>query len=65
MSESEAQSLFRQGRDAKDDLVVFNIKRVWVENGGPRAEVDVERVQVGYRNEVIGVDLTRNKEGDL
>ncbi|UQY86234.1 hypothetical protein LQE85_12055 [Stenotrophomonas rhizophila] len=63
MSESEAQSLFRQGRDAKDDLVVFNVKRVWVENGGPRAEVDVERVQVGYRNEVIGVDLTKKKEG--
>lgn len=63
MSESEAHSLFQQGRDAKDDLIVFSVKRVWVEQGAPRAEVDVERVQVGYRNELIGVDLTKKKEG--
>ncbi|WP_314100947.1 hypothetical protein [uncultured Stenotrophomonas sp.] len=62
MSESEAQGLFRQGRDARDDLVIFSVKRVWVEQAGPRAEVDVERVQVGYRNEVIGVDLTKKKK---
>ncbi|CAD2254785.1 hypothetical protein QSH46_003385 [Xanthomonas arboricola pv. juglandis] len=64
MSESEAAGLFKQGRDARDDLVVFTVKRVWLENGGPRAEVDVERVQVGYRNEVIGVDLTKQKNGE-
>ncbi|MBV6852686.1 hypothetical protein KWH45_04390 [Xanthomonas campestris pv. mirabilis] len=64
MSESEATGLFKQGRDARDDLVVFTVKRVWLENGGPRAEVDVERVQVGYRNEVIGVDLTKQKNGE-
>ncbi|ARQ89190.1 hypothetical protein [Stenotrophomonas maltophilia] len=64
MSESEAAGLFRQGRDAKDDLVVFTVKRVWIENGGPRAEVDVERVHIGYRNEVIGVDLTKRKKGE-
>jgi len=63
MSESEAHGLFQQGRDAKDDLIVFSVKRVWVEQGGPRAEVEVERVQVGYRNELIGVDLTKKKEG--
>ncbi|AKC81180.1 MULTISPECIES: hypothetical protein [Xanthomonas] len=64
MSESEAAGLFKQGRDARDDLVVFTVKRVWLENGDPRAEVDVERVQVGYRNEVIGVDLTKQKKGE-
>ncbi|MEA9709322.1 MULTISPECIES: hypothetical protein [Xanthomonas] len=64
MSESEAAGLFKQGRDARDDLVVFTVKRVWLENGGPRAEVDVERVQVGYRNEVIGVDLTKQRKGE-
>ncbi|MFA8629806.1 hypothetical protein QT937_013390 [Xanthomonas campestris pv. campestris] len=64
MSESEAAGLFKQGRDARDDLVVFTVKRVWLENGGPRAEVDVERVQVGYRNEIIGVDLTKQKKGE-
>lgn len=64
MSESEAHGLLQQGRDAKDDLVVFSVKRVWVESAGPRAEVEVERVQVGYRNELIGVDLTKKKEGD-
>lgn len=64
MSESEAAALFRQGRDARDDLIVFTVKRVWIENGGPRAEVDVERVHVGYRNEVIGVDLTKRKKGE-
>lgn len=64
MSEGEASGLFQQGRDARDDLVVFTVKRVWLENGGPHAEVDVERVQVGYRNEVIGVDLTKQKKGE-
>jgi len=61
MSEADAQGLFRQGRDGRDDLVVFTVKRVWVENGGPHAEVEVERVEVGYRNEKIGVDLTKQK----
>jgi hypothetical protein len=64
MSEAEAQTLFRQGRDAKDDLVVFTVKRVWVENGSPRAELEVERVEVGYVNEKIGVDLTKQKRGE-
>lgn len=54
-------ALFRQGRDARDDLVVFTVKRVWIENGGPHAEVEVERVEVGYRKEKIGVDLTKQK----
>lgn len=63
MSESGAHGLFQQGRDARDDLVVFSVKRVWIESAGPRAEVEVERVQVGYRNELIGVDLTKKKEG--
>ncbi|MEN9152576.1 hypothetical protein R5576_15160 [Xanthomonas euvesicatoria] len=64
MSESEAAGLFRQGRDAKDDLIVFTVKRVWIENGGPRAEVVVERVQVGYRSAVIGVDMNKQKKGE-
>lgn len=64
MSESEAAGLVRQGRDATDDLVVFTVKRVWIEKGEPRAEVDVERVQVGYQREVIGVDLTKRRKGE-
>jgi len=64
MSETEANNLIHQGRDAKDDLIVFSIKRVWLDQAGPKAEVEVERVQVGYRNELIGVDLTRNKGGE-
>ncbi|MDV3514693.1 hypothetical protein [Stenotrophomonas sp. C1657] len=61
MSESEANNLIHQGRDAKDDLIVFSVKRVWLDQAGPKAEVEVERVQVGYRNELIGVDLTKKK----
>lgn len=64
MSEAEASALVRQGRDAKDDVVVFTVKRVWMHNGRPRAEVDVERVQVGYKNEVIGVDLKKRNKGE-
>lgn len=64
MSESEANNLIHQGRDAKDDLIVFSVKRVWLDQAGPKAEVKVERVQVGYRNELIGVDLTKNKGGE-
>lgn len=62
MSEAGAHALFKQGRDGRDDLVVFTVKRVWLENGSPRAEIDVERVEVGYRDEKIGVDLIRHKE---
>lgn len=64
MSESEATGVLKQGRDAKDDLLVFEVACVWMENAGPRAQVEVERVQVGYRNEVIGVDLTKQKKGN-
>ncbi|MEA9920800.1 hypothetical protein [Xanthomonas campestris] len=64
MSETEAHALFRQGRDAKDDLVVFTVKRVWVEDGSPRAELEVERVELGYANETLGVDLTKQKKGE-
>ncbi|NIJ78149.1 hypothetical protein FHT08_003269 [Xanthomonas campestris] len=65
MSESEANNLIHQGRDAKDDLIVFFVKRVWLDQAGPKAEVQVERVHVGYRNELIGVDLTKKKGEEL
>ncbi|MFZ6695573.1 hypothetical protein ACO0J1_07320 [Stenotrophomonas acidaminiphila] len=62
MDSAEAANLARQGRDARDDLVVFTVNRVWVENKVPKMDVTVERVRVGYRNETIEVDLT-NKQG--
>ena len=62
MDSAEAANLARQGRDARDDLVVFSVNRVWVENKVPKMDVTVERVRVGYRNETIEVDLT-NKQG--
>jgi len=62
MDSAEAANLARQGRDARDDLVVFTVNRVWVENTVPKMDVTVERVRVGYRNETIEVDLT-NKQG--
>ena len=62
MDSAEAANLARQGRDARDDLVVFTINRVWVENTVPKMDVTVERVRIGYRNETIEVDLT-NKQG--
>ena len=63
MDSAEAANLARQGRDARDDLVVFTVNRVWVENKVPKMDVTVERVRVGYRNETIEVDLT-NKQGE-
>jgi hypothetical protein len=63
MDAAEAANLARQGRDARDDLVVFSLNRVWVENKVPKMDVTVERVRVGYRNETIEVDLT-NKKGE-
>lgn len=63
MDSAEAANLARQGRDARNDLVVFTINRVWVENTVPKMDVTVERVRVGYRNETIEVDLT-NKQGE-
>ncbi len=62
MDSAEAANLARQGRDARDDLVVFTINRVWVESTVPKMDVTVERVRIGYRNETIEVDLT-NKQG--
>jgi len=62
MDSAEAANLARQGRDARDDLVVFTVNRVWVENTVPKMDVTVERVRIGYRNETIEVDLT-NKQG--
>lgn len=62
MDSAEAANLARQGRDARNDLVVFTINRVWVENTVPKMDVTVERVRIGYRNETIEVDLT-NKQG--
>ena len=62
MDSAEAANLARQGRDARDDLVVFTVNRVWVENTVPKMDVIVERVRVGYRKETIEVDLT-NKQG--
>ena len=61
MDSAEAASLARQGRDARDDLVVFTVNRVWVENAFPKMDVTVERVRVGYRNETIEVDLTKKQ----
>lgn len=63
MDSAEAANLARQGRDARDDLVVFTVNRVWVENKVPKMDVTVERVRVGYSNETIEVDLT-NKQGE-
>lgn len=63
MDSAEAANLARQGRDARDDLVVFTINRVWVESTVPKMDVTVERVRIGYRNETIEVDLT-NKQGE-
>ena len=63
MDSAEAANLARQGRDARDDLVVFTVNRVWVENTVPKMDVTVERVRVGYRKETIEVDLT-NKQGE-
>jgi len=62
MDSAEAANLARQGRDARGDLVVFTVNRVWVENTVPKMDVTVERVRIGYRNETIEVDLT-NKQG--
>ena len=62
MDSAEAANLARQGRDARDDLVVFTVNRVWVENTVPKMDVTVERVRIGYSNETIEVDLT-NKQG--
>lgn len=61
MDSAEAANLARQGRDARDDLVVFTVNRVWVENTVPKMDVTVERVRVGYRNETIEVDLTKKQ----
>ncbi len=62
MDSAEAANLARQGRDARDDLVVFTVNRVWVENTVPKMDVTVERVRIGYTKETIEVDLT-NKQG--
>lgn len=62
MSESDYRALTRQGRDPKDDLVVFTLNRVWTEAGSPnvpRYDVTVERVHLGFVGETIEVDLTR------
>ena len=59
MDAQEAANLSRQGRDFKDDLVVFTVNRVWVEGDQPKMDVTVERVRLGYRNETIEVDLTK------
>jgi len=61
MDAAEAANLARQGRDARDDLVVFTVNRVWVEDAVPKMDVTVERVRVGYRKETIEVDLTKKQ----
>lgn len=61
MDAAEAANLARQGRDARGDLVVFTVNRVWVENTVPKMDVTVERVRIGYRNETIEVDLTKKQ----
>jgi len=61
MDSAEAANLARQGRDARDDLVVFTVNRVWVENTVPKMDVTVERVRIGYSNETIEVDLTKKQ----
>lgn len=61
MDSAEAANLTRQGRDARDDLVIFTVNRVWVENTVPKMDVTVERVRIGYKNETIEVNLTNNQ----
>lgn len=61
MAPAEAANLARQGRDARDDLVVFTVNRVWVENTVPKMDVTVERVRIGYTKESIEVDLTKRQ----
>ena len=61
MDSAEAANLSRQGRDARGDLVVFTVNRVWVQNTVPNMDVTVERVRIGYRNETIEVDLTKKQ----
>ena len=63
MDSAEAANLARQGRDARNDLVVFTVNRVWVENTVPKMDVTVERVRIGYSNETIEVDLTKKQGG--
>lgn len=63
MDAQEAANMARQGRDFRDDLVVFSVNRVWVEGDQPKMDVTVERVRLGYRNETIEVDLTKQGVG--
>jgi len=62
MTQDDYRALTRQGREPKDDLVVFTVNRAWTEAGSPnvpRFDVTVERVHLGFVGETIEVDLTR------
>ncbi len=61
MDPAEAANLARQGRSFQDDRVVFSVNRVWVDGTEPKMDVTVERVSLGYRNETIEVDVTKNQ----
>ncbi len=41
--------------------MVFSVNRVWVDGTEPKMDVTVERVSLGYRNETIEVDVTKNQ----
>lgn len=63
MDPAECSELFKQGRDFRDDLVVYTVNRVWVEDTVPKMDVTVERVHVGFQNETIEVDTTTRTKG--
>lgn len=61
MDPAEAANLARQGRSFQDDRVVFSVNRVWIDGTEPKMDVTVEKVSLGYRNETIEVDVTKNQ----
>jgi hypothetical protein len=57
ISSDEVQAHLTAGRDYADDVVVFQVKRGWMQNSFPRAELYVERVVIGYKNKNVSVSL--------
>lgn len=64
MSEEDYRALMRQGREPKDNLVVFTVNRVFTNPGAPNVphyDLTVERVHVGFVGETIEIDLTNQQ----
>lgn len=63
MSEQDYQDFMREGMDSKNNLIVFNVDQITLPNGplSPNIEITVERVNVGFKKEVLEVDLTKPK----